>query len=95
VIDEQDIAAFDRLHAFSVEWGMLMSSARSCGNMIYELHPGDARWAELRHSDLTRLLASVDRSGEAGETALAGSTVGESAVPLAADAQTPPEGGAK
>jgi hypothetical protein len=34
-------------------------------------------------------LASVDRSGEAGETALAGSTVGESAVPNedSADAQ--------
>ncbi len=47
----------------------------------------------LRLRDLGHLIpASVDRSGEAGETAKTGSTEGESAVPAEeqGDAQTPP-----
>ncbi|UKK84770.1 hypothetical protein L7H23_01305 [Sphingopyxis sp. BSN-002] len=45
-----------RIEKFATEWGVLIAGGRY-GDVIYGLHTGDAREAELRHSDLCALLA--------------------------------------
>ena len=45
-----------RLRKFATEWGVLIAGGRY-NNVIYGLHTGDQREAELRHSDLCALLS--------------------------------------
>jgi len=55
VADLNAMTAEQRLRKFATEWGVLMSGGRY-GNVVYGLHVGDQREAELRHSDLCALL---------------------------------------
>lgn len=48
----------ERLEKFATEWGVLIAGGRY-GNIIYGLHTGDKREAELRHTDLCDVLAML------------------------------------
>lgn len=54
----QETGPIERLEKFALEWGVLIAGGRY-GNLIYGLHTGDAREAELRHTDLCDVLALV------------------------------------
>ncbi|QPQ55611.1 hypothetical protein IC614_03135 [Allosphingosinicella flava] len=52
----------ERLHRFAVEWRILMQRGRD--RVIYELHPGDPRWAECRVDDIEAILAALSPEQE-------------------------------
>lgn len=55
----------ERLHRFAVEWRILMQGRRR-DRVIFELHPGDPRWAECRVDDIEAILAALSPEQEQG-----------------------------
>lgn len=51
--------AIERLTKFAVEWSVLMAAGHY-SDLVYGLHGGDVREAELRHSDICALLEFVE-----------------------------------